>query len=239
MTKTNHSVPISQEAPPPAATQEKRRVLIVDDHPIFRDGISQLINQEPDLMVCGGACSTPQALSAVEELKPDVMVVDISIHGANGIELMKCVRAQHPKLLALMLSSHDENVYAERALRAGARGYVMKSAPPEKVVEALRRVLDGRLYVSEALGSRLLRSSLEGRGSPRTDSPIGNLSDREIEVFRAFGEGKTTREIADALHLSAKTVETHRARIKDKLNIQTAPDLIRRAVEWVNHEANL
>jgi len=241
MVKTSSSKSKSEDAPvPPAnAASAKRRVLIVDDHPIFRDGISQLINQEPDLIVCGGVCSTPHALAAVEELNPHVLIVDISIHGANGIELMKCVRAQHPKLLALILSSHDENIYAERALRAGARGYVMKSAPPEKVIEAIRRVLDGRLYVSEVLGSRLLRSSLEGRGSPRSDSPIGNLSDREIEVFRAFGEGRTTREIADALHLSAKTVETHRARIKEKLNIQTAPDLIRRAVEWVNHEANL
>lgn len=194
---------------------------------------------EPDLEVCGGVSSTPETLAAVEQFDPHVLIVDISIHGANGIELMKCVRAQHPKLLALVLSSHDENVYAERALRAGARGYVMKSAPPEKVVEAIRRVLDGRLYVSDVLGSRLLRMTLDGRATARGDSAISTLSDREIEVFRAFGEGKSTREIAESLHLSAKTVETHRARIKDKLNIQTAPDLMRKAVEWVNAEANL
>ena len=222
----------------PAATA-KRRVLIVDDHPIFRDGIIQLINQEPDLCVCGEASAAPQALTAVEELKPDMVVSDISIQGTNGIELMKSIRAQHPNLPVLMVSMHDENLYAERALRAGARGYIMKAAPSEKVLEAIRRILEGGMYLSEALNGQLLNTFFAGRGEKAGASAIDQLSDRELEVFRALGEGKGTREIADAFNLSVKTVETHRAHIKDKLKIKTATELIRAAVEWVNREANV
>lgn len=217
----------------------KRRILIVDDHPIFRDGIAQLINHQPDMHVCGSASSAAQALSAMEELKPDMLIVDISINGTNGIELIKSVRAQYPALPALMLSSHDENLYAERALRAGARGYIMKAAPAEKVVEAIRRVLGGALYLSEAIGCRLLDTFLNGRTSKGSDSVVEQLSDRELEIFRALGEGRSTREIALTLFLSVKTVETHRSHIKEKLKIQSAPELIRAAVEWVNGQENL
>lgn len=217
----------------------KRRVLIVDDHPIFRDGITQLINHQADLQVCGGVCSAAHALSAVEQFKPDILIVDISIQGTNGIELMKSIRAQYPELPALMVSMHDENIYAERALRAGARGYIMKEAEPVKVLEAIRRVLSGGLYLSEAIGGRLLDTFLNGRGNNVGTSAVDQLSDRELEIFRALGEGRGTREIARSLFLSIKTVETHRAHIKEKLNLQTAPELVRAAVEWVNREGNL
>lgn len=238
MAKASQPAPEKPKSSPPA--EAKKRVLIVDDHPIFRDGIAQLINDQTDLMVCGGVCSAAHALTAVEQCQPDIMVVDISIQGTNGIELMKSIRAQHPALPALMVSMHDENIYAERALRAGARGYIMKHAAPEKVVEAIRRVLSGGLYLSEAIGGRLLDTFLNGRGDSTVgSSAVDKLSDRELEIFRALGEGRGTREIARTLFLSVKTVETHRAHIKEKLKLQTAPELVRAAVEWVNQEANL
>lgn len=223
----------------PTVSHPRRRVLIVDDHPIFRDGITQLINREADLVVCGGAAAAPQALSAVEELRPDLVILDISIQGTNGIELMKCIRAQHPALPVLMVSMHDENLYAERALRAGARGYIMKAAPSDKVIEAIRRVLEGGMYLSEALNGQLLNTFFAGRGEKAGASAVDQLSDRELEVFRSLGEGKGTREIAEAFNLSVKTVETHRAHIKEKLKIRTATELIRAAVEWVNSESGL
>ena len=234
--KTTNNAATGQQ---PAFAQAKRQVVIVDDHPIFRNGIIQLINHEPDLHVCGEICSAAQALGAVEELKPDIVVLDLSIQGTNGIELMKSIRALHPHLPALMVSMHDESIYAERALRAGARGYVMKAAPSEKVIEAIRRVLNGGIYLSEAIGGRLLDTFLNGRATNVGSSTVEQLSDREIEVFRAVGEGRGTREIARTLFLSVKTVETHRAHIKEKLQLKTAPELVRAAVEWVNAEANL
>ncbi len=232
---TRNVAPVQQ----PAFVQAKRQVLIVDDHPIFRNGIIQLINHEPDLHVCGEICSAAQALNGVEELKPDIVVLDLSIQGTNGIELMKSIRALYPQLPALMVSMHDESIYAERALRAGARGYVMKAAPSEKVIEAIRRVLSGGIYLSEAIGGRLLDTFLNGRATHGGGSTVEQLSDREIEIFRAVGEGRGTREIASTLFLSVKTVETHRAHIKEKLQLKTAPELVRAAVEWVNVEANL
>ncbi|GEP45615.1 response regulator [Brevifollis gellanilyticus] len=234
MSKVSTPAPEKKAAP----AEVKKRVMIVDDHPIFRDGITQLINTQPDLQVCGSVCSANLALSAVEELKPDMIVLDISIQGTNGIELMKSIRAQHPTLPAMMLSSHDENLYAERALRAGARGYVMKSAAPEQVIEGIRRILGGGLYLSEAIGSRLLDTFLNGRGPTTGGSGVEQLSDRELEIFRALGEGRGTREIARTLFLSVKTVETHRAHIKEKLKIQSANELVRAAVEWVNSDSN-
>ncbi len=235
MSKVSTPEPAKKTAP---VTDLKKRVMIVDDHPIFRDGITQLINTQPDLTVCGSVGSAHLALGAVAELKPDMLVLDISIQGTNGIELMKSVRAQHPTLPAMMLSSHDENLYAERALRAGARGYVMKSAAPEMVIEGIRRILGGGLYLSEAIGSRLLDTFLNGRGQATPSSGVEQLSDRELEIFRALGEGRGTREIARTLFLSVKTVETHRAHIKEKLKIQSATELVRAAVEWVNSDSN-
>ncbi|WP_395748884.1 response regulator [Prosthecobacter sp.] len=240
MAKASSKSPAQKSAvQPSAAVPDKRRVLIVDDHPIFRNGIIQLINHEADLEVCGEICSAAQALGAVDQLKPDIVTLDISIQGTNGIELMKSIRAVHPQLPALMISMHDESIYAERALRAGARGYVMKAASSDKVIEAIRRVLSGGLYLSEAIGGRLLDTFLTGRPSEPGTSAVEQLSDRELEIFRAVGEGRGTREIARTLFLSVKTVETHRAHIKEKLHLKTAPELVRAAVEWVNREANL
>ncbi|MDP1592545.1 MAG: response regulator transcription factor [Prosthecobacter sp.] len=236
MAKVSTGAPEKKETP---AAGMKRRVLIVDDHPIFREGITQLINHQPDLHVCGGVCSAAQALSSVEELQPDMLIVDISIEGTNGIELIKSIRAQYPALPALMLSSHDENLYAERALRAGARGYIMKAASSEQVVEAIRRVLSGALYLSETIGGRLLDTFINGRAPNGSTSAVEQLSDRELEIFRALGEGRSTREIARALFLSVKTVETHRAHIKEKLKVQSAAEMIRAAVEWVGCETRL
>lgn len=221
------------------ANAKKRRILIVDDHPIFRDGITQLINHQPDLQVCGGVSSAALALSSVEELNPDMLIVDLSINGTDGIELIKSIRAQFPALPALMLSSHDENLYAERALRAGARGYIMKAAPSEKVIEAVRRVLEGSLYLSEAISGRMLDTFLNSRTPNGPSSSVAQLSDRELEIFRALGEGRSTREIAQALFLSVKTVETHRSHIKEKLKIQSAPELIRAAVQWAGSQEHL
>ena len=220
-------------------TVKRKRILIVDDHPVFVRGISQLIEGESGLQICGHAVSAPQALSQIEKLEPDLLLVDITIHGTNGIELMKSIKNIRPGLPALFLSMHDEGIYAERALRAGAKGYVMKAAPLEKVLEAIYRVLDGGIYLSEAISEQLLNTFLNGRNEKAGSTAIARLSDREMEVFRALGEGRSTREIADALHLSVKTVETHRAHIKDKLKIGTATDLIRAATEWVKSEANL
>jgi DNA-binding NarL/FixJ family response regulator len=213
-------------------------IFIVDDHPVFVRGIRQVLEQEPDFKVCGNAASAPEALSAIEKLKPDFIIMDVSINGSNGIELMKTLRGHSPGLPVLFLSMHDEDIYAERALRAGARGYLMKARPADDVVAAIRRILEGGLFLSEELGGRLLHTYLGGRGTRPGASPVEQLSDRELEVFRALGEGKGTRAIADAFNLSVKTVETHRAHIKEKLNIKTAPELIRAAVEWVNHESN-
>lgn len=225
------------ELPEPIA--KKKRILIVDDHPVFVRGISQLIEGEPSLQICGYAVSAPQALTQIEKLEPDLLLVDITIHGTNGIELMKSIKNIRPNLPALFLSMHDEGIYAERALRAGAKGYVMKSAPLEKVLEAIYRVMDGGVYLSDTISEHLLNTFLNGRSEKGGSTAISRLSDREMEVFRALGEGRSTREIADALHLSVKTVETHRAHIKDKLKIGTATDLIRAATEWVKSEANL
>ena len=208
----------------------------MDDHPIFRDGITQHINSQPDLCVCGGVSSAAVALSAVDELKPDMLILDISIQGTNGIELMKSIRPQHPNLPTLMLSSHDETLYAERSLRAGARGYLMKAAAPETVIDAIRCILSGRVYLSEVMNTRLMDTFLNGRTSSGGSSGVDQLSDRELEIFTAIGEGLGTSEIARTLFLSVKTVETHRAHIKQKLKLSTAPELIRAAVEWVNRE---
>jgi DNA-binding NarL/FixJ family response regulator len=221
------------------AAAKKKKIFIVDDHPVFVRGICQLLEQEDDFVVCGHASSAPDALSAVERHQPDLLIADVSIHGSNGIEMMKALRAHSPNLPVLFFSMHDEGIYAERALRAGARGYIMKAEPSDKVLDAIRRVLEGGLYLSEPLGGRLLNTFLAGRGEKAGTPSLDRLSDRELEVFRALGEGKATREIAGALNLSIKTVESHRAHIKEKLNIKTAPELIRAAVEWVNQEAQV
>lgn len=218
-----------------AAPTVKKRVLIVDDHPVFRHGITSLINAESDLEVCGEAGSSPSALEAMRALSPDVALVDISLPGTNGIELIKHMKAEHPKLPILVLSMHDESLYALRALRGGALGYVMKAEALKHVVVALRKVLNGEIYVSERFSERLIFKAIQsidgGMGSP-----VDKLSDRELEVLQLLGRGFGTRDIAEELHLSAKTIETHRAHIKEKLGFKDAGEMVRFAIDWVAHE---
>jgi DNA-binding NarL/FixJ family response regulator len=214
---------------------EKRDILIVDDHPIVRQGLAQLIGQEHDLNVCGQAEDAYQAMKAIRDLKPDLVVVDIALKETSGMELIKDIKVQYPGLPVLTLSMHDEAVYGERALRAGAKGYIMKQEATDKVVTAIRRVLAGEVYISDGMAAKMV-GRLVGSASDRGTSPIERLSDRELEVFRLIGEGYGTREMAEKLHLSVKTIETYRAHIKDKLGFQDANELLRSAIQWVNSE---
>ena len=220
--------------PPTAKTTARRRVFIVEDHPIFRQGLAKLIGMEPDLTVCGEASSAPQALEALRRVEADVAIVDISLPGADGIELTKNLGAEHPRLPILVISAHDEQTYGMRALRAGALGYLMKQEGEEVLPTALRAVLAGHVWVSPALGQQLIYRVVRGTGEGH--SPLELLSDRELEVLRLIGNGKTTHEIGEALHLSVKTVETHRLHVKQKLDLKSSTDLVRFATDWVNHE---
>jgi len=213
--------------------RDQRTVLIVDDHPIVRQGLAQLINQEKDLEVCGQAGDAHEAMQAIRQLNPDMVIVDIGLGDTSGVELIKDLKIQYPDLPVLTLSMYDEAVYGERALRAGARGYVMKQEATEKVVTAIRRVLAGEVYVSSGMAAKMV-SKFVGGGTRTTGSPADSLSDRELEVFRMIGEGFSTREMAEKLHLSIKTVETYRAHIKDKLGLQDTNELLRSAIRWVN-----
>jgi DNA-binding NarL/FixJ family response regulator len=215
----------------------KIKVFLVDDHPLMRQGIAQLISEQPDMVVCGEAEDAPSGLRGIEGSHPDVAIVDISLRGTNGIELIKNLRAVHKFLPILVLSMHDETVYAQRALRAGALGYVMKQDAAENVVAALRRILEGEIYVSDKVSSQMLHQALTGRGNPQS-SPVDRLSDRELEVIQAIGHGKATREIAKELSVSVKTIESHRAHIKDKLGLKNASELVKFCVQWVENEIN-
>lgn len=213
----------------------KRRIFLVEDHPITREGFAQLINYQSDLCVCGQAGSAAKAMGGIETARPDLVVVDISLAESNGLELIKSLGSRHPGLSILVLSTHDETLYAERAMRAGARGYVMKQAPTSDVMKAIRTVLDGQLYLTDAMRTRLVHKQLSGE-PPSRGTDIDRLSDRELEVFELLGHGHTTRRVAARLHLSVSTVETHRAHIKEKLKLDNAVELVRRAVEWVNRQ---
>ncbi len=215
----------------------KIRVLLVDDHPILRKGLAQMINQEADLMVCGEAEEAGSAFEAVGTLQPDVAVVDISLKTGNGIELVKNIKARYPDLPVLVLSMHDESLYAERAIRAGSLGYIMKEEATEQVLVAIRRVLKGEIFLSEKMKSRMLQQLTTGGRNKVVTSPIENLTDRELEVFRLIGEGRSTRQIAAELHLSVRTVEAYREYIKSKLNLRNATELVQHAFHWVHHEA--
>lgn len=207
------------------------RVLVVDDHPIVRRGFAQLINHEPDICVCGEAEDLPQALSALESEQPDLVIVDIVLKNANGLELLKRLPVLAPETRALVVSMHDEQIYAERALRAGARGYVMKQEADEVIVTAIRRVLQGGIYVSDQINERILMSFAQNQ-APTETSPVEHLTDRELEVFELIGQGVSTRQIGDRLNISVKTVETYRARIKEKLHLETGAELVQTSVEW-------
>jgi DNA-binding NarL/FixJ family response regulator len=220
----------------PESTEPSRRVeiLVVDDHPIMRAGLIQLIAQQGDLAVCGEAEDARGALAAIEAHPPDLAIVDISLKESSGLDLIKDIRARWPKLPVLVLSMHDEAIYAERVLRAGARGYVTKSEVSRKVVEGIRKVLAGEVYVSEPIASKMI-SSLVGGGDLDT-FPIDRLTDRELQVLELIGRGLQTREVAGRLHLSTKTVDAHREHIKKKLNLDSAAELVRYAVHWVQFE---
>jgi len=211
----------------------KTRILIVDDHPIVRKGIADLVQQKPDLVVCGDADRVEDALPAIERLKPDLVIVDLSLKGVGGLELLKDLKIRHPEIPALVLSMHDETLFAERALRSGARGYVMKHEAVKELDHAIRRVLSGKIYLSQAMSDRLLHMVSQGE-RVRDRSPIERLSDRELEVFEMIGRGLPMREIAKELHLSVKTIETHRAHIKEKLSITSAVQLVQHATQWVH-----
>jgi DNA-binding NarL/FixJ family response regulator len=208
---------------------------VVDDHPIVRQGLTMLIDREPDLVVCGHAEEAASAAQAISSLRPDVMVLDISLGGPDGLDLLKQIRATNDTLPILILSMHDESIYAERALRAGANGYIMKQEATELVLTAIRRLLVGGVYVPEKIASRMLkqysRSSAIGAAPP-----LANLTDRELEVFRLIGEGSSTRQIADTLHLSVKTVESYQSHIKEKLSLRNARELQHHAIEYAIKE---
>jgi DNA-binding NarL/FixJ family response regulator len=209
----------------------KRKIFIVDDHPIVRQGLALLINREPDLVVCGDAEETSSALRRIEELKPELVIVDISLNGPDGLDLLKNIRARDPDLPVLILSMMDELLYAERGLRAGANGYIMKQQATEQVLVAIRRILGGEIYLSERMANKMLH--LFVGGSPKKQSsPVADLTDRELEVFRLIGEGHGTRQIADELHLSIKTVESYQAHIKEKLLLRNGRELVQRAIQW-------
>jgi DNA-binding NarL/FixJ family response regulator len=214
---------------------ERTRIIIVDDHPIIRKGLSDLINHEDDLVVCCQAEDAHEAMELINKSEADIAVVDISLKETSGIELIKDLKAQHPNLPVLALSMHDESLYAERALRAGAKGYIMKAEATEKVITAIRKVLSGELYVSDRMAAKMVRK-LVGSGPAIGTTPIDRLSDRELEVFLLIGQGRGTRQIAEKLHLSIKTIETYRAHMKEKLNLENAAELLQYAIRWVNSQ---
>jgi DNA-binding NarL/FixJ family response regulator len=213
----------------------RNRILVVDDHPIVRQGLALLINQEADLVVCGEAEEAMGAMHVLASSKPDILIVDISLSGPDGIDLLKNIRNLYPTLPVLILSMHDESIYAERALRAGANGYIMKQEATEKVLVALRRILAGEIYVSDRIANKMLKHYITGSSTIRQSS-IADLSDRELEVFRLIGEGHGTRQIAEELHLSVKTVESYQAHIKEKLSLRSARELMQHAIQWNMNE---
>jgi DNA-binding NarL/FixJ family response regulator len=215
-----------------AVVPKPKRVLVVDDHPVFRYGLCQLLGQEGDIEVCGEADNGQSALKAMRELNPDVVLLDVSMPGTDGIELVKLMLAERRRLSILVLSMHDESLYALRALRAGARGYVMKQQAVENVLEALRKVIDGGIYISPEFSERLIFKAVHSSDAT-LGSPVDKLSDREMEVLKNLGRGLTTRQVADTLQLSVKTIETHRAHIKEKLGFRDAGEMIHFAVEWM------
>ena len=219
--------------PRPAA--KKKRILIVDDHPMMREGLVQLISHEKDLEACGEAGVAHEALEKINESKPDLVLTDITLPGKSGIELIKDIKAIQPDALVLVISMHDEALYVERVLRAGGRGYIMKQEGGKKIMEAIRQVLEGKIYVSGKMSDKILEI-FSGKRPEDATTPIEKLTDREFEVFQLIGKGLSTIQMAEHLHLSPKTIEVHRANIKAKLQIGTAPELLRYAVRWLESQ---
>jgi DNA-binding NarL/FixJ family response regulator len=221
--------------PTNSTTLRKTRIILVDDHAVVRFGIGQLINKQPDLMVCGEAETAGKALDLVTETQPDLVIVDITLKESSGLELLKNIRAQFPKIPVLVVSMHDESIHGEMAIRAGALGYIMKEEAMEKILVAIRRVLNGEVYVSDALATKLLHQNIHASRDEQV-SPLERLSDRELEVLRLIGQWKGTRQIAGELHLSIKTIEYYREQIKKKLNLKDASELVRFAIYWVQQD---
>jgi DNA-binding NarL/FixJ family response regulator len=228
--------PKKTAAPAAGASPPPRRVLLIDDHPFMRAGLAQLINAQSDLMVCGEAGNPSEAFRSLAKVKPALVLSDLTMPGRSGLEFIKDLKAAEPNLAVLVVSMHDEVVFAERALRAGARGYIMKEAGGENLLAAIRQVLRGEVYVSPRMSSRIL-NDLSARRPRGSTSPIERLTDREFEVFQLIGQGKSTRDIAEQLHLSSKTVDVHRSHIKEKLELKDATALIRHAVRWVETQS--
>lgn len=229
-----HSNPPVQ-APAPVDQPVKHRIFLVDDHPVTREGVRVLIDQESDLVVCGQADSAPVALQLIQRLKPDLAVVDITLKTTSGIELMKNVKALLPDLPVLIMSMHDESLYAERALRAGAKGYVMKHEASDRILVAIRSVIGGDLYLSEKMKEKMLHRLVRSRKNEVVFT-IDTLSDREMEVFQLIGNGFGTRQIAEKLNLSVKTIDSYREHLKLKLRLEKGSDLVRHAIQWVRSE---
>jgi DNA-binding NarL/FixJ family response regulator len=218
------------------STDGKIRILLVDDHAVVRFGIAQLINRQADMNVCGEEEDASKAMGAIATLKPNLVIADISLKDSSGLELMRNIKAQYTGLPVLVVSSHDESIYAEIAFRAGALGYLMKDEALDKIIIAIRRVLSGAIYVSDTLAAKMLQQQIRGQNTIN-DSPVKDLSDRELEVFQLIGQWKTTRDIAEELHLSVKTIEYYREQIKRKLSLKNAAELTQRATSWVGREA--
>ena len=219
--------------PAPKIDKQKRRIFIVDDHPLVRDWLKNLINQQPDLEVCGEAENAADALRGIAAAKPQLAVIDITLNATSGLDLIKDIRIQHPSVVPLVLSMHEEELYAERAMRAGARGYVRKRQTSKNILAAIRQVLQGRIYISEKLSNEMALKFLEGHEAVGiAQSRVEKLSDRELEVFHLLGQGRSTSEIADELHLSLKTVQAYCVRAKEKLSLSTAAELLREAILW-------
>ncbi len=213
------------------------KIFLVEDHPIFRKGLAEILNSQKNMLVCGEAEDAIQALEGIKETRPDFIIVDISLKDSSGIELIKDIRLRQPNVLILTLSMHDETIYAERALRSGAKGYLMKQEAPETVVKAVYHILNGNIYVSDRIATRMFNKLIDGQANSE-NSPVDLLTDRELEVFQLIGHGLGTRQIAQKLHVSVKTIENHRAHIKEKLNLNSAIELVQHATLWVQQESS-
>src|ERR1700687_2709431 len=217
---------------PRKAKHRKYKVFIVDDHPLLREGLARLINVQPDLSVCGEAATSQQALKFISVLKPDIVILDLTLAGSNGLDLIKDMKLRSLKSLILVLSMHEESLYAGRALRAGAKGYIMKQEASKEVLKAIHRILAGEIYLSETMAANMLHKLADGKSAEKP-LPEGALSDRELQVFQSIGQGRGTRQIAEELQISTKTVESYRAHIKVKMNLKNAHQLTQHAVHWV------
>ncbi|HEY4414647.1 MAG TPA: response regulator transcription factor [Verrucomicrobiae bacterium] len=224
---------MTTDLPSPTSARSRSLIFLVDDHEMFREGLRQLIDREPDFIVSGDAASAEEALAKVQYSLPDLIITDISLGGTSGIDLIKALKSRHPELAVLVVSMHEETLYAERALRAGAMGYVMKQEPAKTVKAAIRKVLGGDIHLSEKMASAMLGKLVHERSNEQPASLVEPLSNRELEVFRMLGQGKASREIAEELNLSIATINSFRNRIKEKLSLKNSTELVLQAIHWV------